>query len=574
MCVVESATTFNMAGSVVTFLKSVWAIRSIVFIFIAFLAPIGFLFNGSLESRCAYVMVSMAILWLTEALPITATAMMPMFLLPLLTVQPGKVVCGNYFNDTSMLFLGGLLIGVAMEEVNIHRRIAMGITMKLGSRSNTLMFGLMLPTWVLSMWISNTAATAMMLPILTAVSEQTAAHMSLKENQRLSKGLTLSVAYAANVGGIATLTGTPPNLVLHGQAEKQFQKVGAADSGITYANWMAFAFPLSLIMLFLTWFWLQIVFLRCGCCKSVDEGRKNAIESAVRQEYKKLGAIRFGEVVVLVLLSILALLWVFRDLPDVGGWGNGFLDADGKSTVRDSTAAILVATLLFVLPSEVPKIFCWSRYSDVQTEEEEQNRPAYKPILTWKVAEKKVAWGVLVLLGGGFALGDACTSSGLSRLVGCELGVLRSLDPWVMNLILCLTVAGATEITSNTATASLLMPIVFELAITTGIHPLYLMISTALACSFAFMLPVATPPNAIVFSTGYLTIPDMALSGCVMNVLAVMVLTAAINTWGAAIFDLGSLPAIFVNSTMLSSCPGTQSNYLINQTFAKLTTTV
>ncbi|XP_033727673.1 solute carrier family 13 member 2-like isoform X2 [Pecten maximus] len=499
------------------FLRSVWTIRSFIFIFIAFLAPIGFLLNGSLESRCAYVMVSMAILWLTEALPITVTAMMPMFLLPLLTVQPGKVVCGNYFNDASMLFLGGLLVGVAMEEVNIHRRIAMGITMSLGARANTLMLGLMLPTWFLSMWISNTAATAMMLPILSAVSEQTAAHMSEKENKRISKGLALSVAYAANVGGIATLTGTPPNLVLHGQADKRYQAFGAADSGITYANWMGFAFPLSLVMLFLTWFWLQIVFLRCGCFKSVNEGRKQAIRSAVHQEYKKLGAIKFGEVVVMVLFVILTMLWIFRDLPDIGGWGSGFLDTDGKSMVRDSTAVMLIATLMFVLPSEMPSVFCWDRYPVVQVAQEEPVRSNYKPILTWKVAEKKVAWGVLVLIGGGFALGDACT------------------------------------------------------AITVGIHPLYLMISTALACSFAFMLPVATPPNAIVFSTGYVTIPDMALTGLVMNALAVLVLTGAINTWGTAIFDLRTTPDIFINSTIASSCSGMQTNHLMNRTLTNLT---
>ncbi|XP_069106387.1 solute carrier family 13 member 2-like [Argopecten irradians] len=430
------------------------------------------------------------------------------------------------------------------------------------------MLGLMLPTWFLSMWISNTAATAMMLPILTAVSEQTAAHMSEKENKRLSKGLALSVAYAANVGGIATLTGTPPNLVLHGQADKRYQAFGATDSGITYANWMGFAFPLSLIMLFLTWFWLQIVFLKCGCFKAVSEGRKQAIRSAVRQEYKKLGPIKFGEIVVLILFGILAMLWIFRDLPNVGGWGKGFVDAEGKSMVRDSTAVMLIATLLFILPSEIPSMVCCGSRTVVQIDKEEPVRAEYKPILTWKVAEKKVAWGVLVLLGGGFALGDACMTSGLSRSVGCELGVLRSLDPWLMNLILCLTVAGATEITSNTATASLLMPIMFELAITVGLHPLYLMISTALACSFAFMLPVATPPNAIVFSTGYVTIPDMALTGFVMNILAVLVLTGAINTWGSAIFDLGTTPDIFLNSTVASSCGETiANNSTLNATF-------
>ncbi|XP_069105651.1 solute carrier family 13 member 2-like isoform X2 [Argopecten irradians] len=560
-------------------------------------------------------MVSMAILWLTEAIPITVTAMIPMFLLPMLTVQPGKVVCGNYFNDTSMLFLGGLIVGVAMEEVNLHRRIAMGITMLLGSSPNTMMLGLMLPTWFLSMWISNTAATSMMLPILVAVSEQTLQvekdseaggttepksngstdvqdiHLKEVENSkskldpqfddaksgsrlqdsiRLNKGFTLSVAYAANIGGITTLTGTPPNLVLQGQADQRYQDAGAPDSGITYANWMGFAFPLSLIMVVLAWCWLQLVFIRCGCCKTGDKAKQNMMKAIVRREYHKLGHIKFGEIMVLISFTVLALLWLFRDLPDVGGWGDGFIDTKGKSTVRDSTASILVASLLFVLPKQVPNVLCWNK----RTESGVLEIPKYTPILTWKVAEKKVAWGVLVLLGGGFALADACTKSGLSRLVGCELRILKDLDPWVLNMVLCFIVAGATEITSNTATASLLMPIMFELSLTMGLHPLYLMISTCIACSFAFMLPVATPPNAIVFSTGTVRIPDMATTGLVLNIIAVGVLTLAINTWGSAIFKLDTLPAIFVNSTLASSCPGAVIVPEATSTAASINTTL
>ncbi|XP_060085746.1 Na(+)/citrate cotransporter-like [Ylistrum balloti] len=588
----------------VTFFRSLWALRNIFLIIAAFLLPIGLLLDDSLEFKCAYVMVSMAILWLTEALPITVTAMMPMFLLPLLSVQPGKVVCGNYFNDTSMLFLGGLIVGVAMEEVNLHRRIAMGIAKCLGSSPNTMMLGLMVPTWFLSMWISNTAATSMMLPILIAVSEQTLAleanseanlsaekdstmdvqdiqltedeagnsksdpsqwytrdkSKTRQENIRLNKGFTLSVAYAANAGGMATLTGTPPNLVLQGQADQLFQDYGAADAGITYANWMGFAFPLSLIIVFVTWFWLQLVFIRCGCCKATNRARQAVMKAVVRREYNKLGHIKFGEIMVLIVFTILALLWIFRNLPVIGGWGDGFLDTNGYSTVRDSTASILMATMLFVLPKTLPNIFCWKRLS----ESEKSGKPEYKPILTWHTAEKKVAWGVLVLLGGGFALADACTKSGLSRLVGCELRVLKDLDAWMLNMVLCFIVAGATEITSNTATASLLMPIMFELSISVGLNPLYLMISACIACSFAFMLPVATPPNAIVFSTGTLRIPDMALTGIVLNILAVGVLTLGINTWGAAIFKLNDIPDIFLNSSQISSCPGTEQ--VINTT--------
>lgn len=212
---------------------------------------------------------------------------------------------------------------------------------------------------------------------------------------------------------------------------------------------------------------------------------------------------------------------------------------------------MLVAVSLFFLPAKLPRVFCWNKY------DESSNKPKYHPILTWKNTVLRIPWGVIILLGGGFALASATSASGLSKKVGCSLRILDSFEPWVMNLILSLVIAGATEITSNSATATILMPIMAELAINTGSHPLYLMITAAVACSFAFMLPVATPPNAIVFSTGYIKIPDMALAGLVMNVLAVLVLNLGINTWGSALFDLDTVPLIFGNSTSSTCDPVT-----------------
>lgn len=594
--------------SVVAFLRNLWAIRSWIFLVLAFVLPFRLIAIGTPEARCAYVIIVVAVLWVTEALPIAVTALMPIFLLPMLGVQKGQDVSKNYVNDTSTLFLGGLFIAAAMEEVNLHRRIAVGVMRVLGSRINTLMLGLMLPTWFLSMWISNTAATSMMLPILVAVTEQMermekldhehhgdtedaeekkngvasveAVTMEMDEGstlrkkspelKRMSKGFALCVAYGANIGGIATLTGTPPNLVLQGQADIFYARYGKSSSGITYVNWLAFAFPMSLLLLVLAWLYLQVVFLRQKCCQGTESARKKAIQSAVLKEWRALGRIKFAEVEVLVLFCVLALLWIFRNIPNVGGWGELFKDAKtGKvSTARDSTASILVACLLFILPREVPNVFCWFKPSETNP------KPGFTPILSWRVAQDKVSWGVIILLGGGFALADAATKSGLSKWIGCKLTVFDFLDPWVMNLLVCLIIAGITEITSNTAIASLAMPIMFELATSVGMHPLYMMISTAVATSFAFCLPVATPPNAIVFSTGFVTILDMGIVGIPMNILSILVLTLAVNTWGKAIFDLGNVPAIFTSGSLEGVCRAVVMTTLDpNSTTTSLSTT-
>lgn len=559
---------------------------------------------NTLMSRCAYVIIVMAILWVTEALPIAATAFVPIFLLPMLGVQNGRDVSKNYVNDTSILFLGGLFIAAAMEDVNLHRRIAVGVMRVLGSRVNTLMLGLMLPTWFLSMWISNTAATSMMLPILMAITEQmeklekiqqvdpedTADKngvvmvenviLEIEEKSEIgepnddlkwmSKGFALCVAYGANIGGIATLTGTPPNLVLQGQADIFYAKYGEAGSGITYVNWMGLALPMSVMLLILAWLYLQIVFLRGKCFERTDKIRKKAIQTAVLKEWKDLGKMKFAEIEVFILFCVLALLWVFRSLPDVGGWGDLFTDVStGKtSTARDSTAAIFVACLLFILPREKPNVFCLFKKSETN------QKPGYRPILTWSAAQSKVSWGVIFLLGGGFALANAASISGLTSYIGCELKVFENLDPWIMNLLVCLLVSAVTEITSNTAIASLIMPIIFELAISVGLHPLYLMISATIACSFAFCLPVATPPNAIVFSSGFIKIPEMFLTGIFMNIIAILTLTLAINTWGSAIYDLNTIPAIFAAKIANSSGGNLSATSLPFSTTVMYTTSV
>lgn len=612
------------------FFKELFQLKGIIITIIVLLAPLNMVLQSdSKVTRCGYTVIVMAVLWLTEALPIPVTALLPIVLLPLLGVATAKEVSGSYVTDTSMLFVGGLIVAVAVEECGLHKRIALSILRIVGSQTNLLMLGLMLPTWFLSMWISNTAAASMMVPIISAVTDQVKAadteeekennngearrevmnlidqkgdwqgsvathndgiqlreitriddggarqhliqdttdieksprNASVKqekgrqksaEHKGICKALALSIAYAANTGGIATLTGSPPNLVLKGIADGLYERTGKnpdgslRTSGITFSNWLAFALPVSFLVMILGWVWLQLFVLRCkkicGCCKKEKDARDMAIRSAIDNEYKALGGISFSETIVTILFFCLAMLWIFREPPNISGWGSLF--PDGYTS--DSTPAILIAVLLFLLPSELPNILCLRKKGD-------DRKPSYKPILDWDTAMGRLPWGVIILLGGGFALAKASDKSGLSKWVGEGLSVFSSYDPWVMNLLLSAIVAAATEVTSNTATATLLLPILAKLAIAVNIHPLYLMISSAVACSFAFMLPVATPPSAIVFSHGYLTIPDMASAGLMMNVIAVLVLTFGINTWGITLFSLESMPQIFVSGQNINS---------------------
>ncbi|KAJ8313096.1 hypothetical protein KUTeg_010469 [Tegillarca granosa] len=481
-------------------LKNLWAIRTPIIVTLAFILPLSLAADGDVKFKCAYTLVVMAILWLTEALPIPVTALFPIFMFPLLGVQSAKVVCSNYVNETTMLFIGGLIVAVAVEEVNLHRRIALGIVKLIGTQPNMLMLGLMLPTWFLSMWISNTAATSMMIPIIMAVTssvenvDQDAqvkvrfefmllSQISVKamsesdngvsgddnpafemsdsgsmatvsmstsasnaplhqqsENRRnvaaakseelirMGRGFALCVAYGANIGGIATLTGTPPNLILQGTANKIFrQKQPGSESGITFANWMGFAFPLSLITLFVAWMWLQLFFLDCSCRKNQDQTRRKESQLIIDKKYKELGPVSFGEVVVIVVFILLAILWIFRDIPGAGGWRYLFLETAQEGVYpRDSTPSILIAVSLFFLPIKLPNIFCLN----IPNDDGSRDTLVYTTILSWDKTVIKLPWGVIILLGGGFALADASGSSGLSAWVGQQLIVFKQLDPW------------------------------------------------------------------------------------------------------------------------------------------------
>ncbi|KAG7243139.1 hypothetical protein INR49_016514 [Caranx melampygus] len=552
---------------------------------------------GTAEAECAYVIILMAVYWCTEVLPLAITALLPALLFPLFGIMQSKDVCMQYLKDTNLLFVGGLMVAVAVEHWNLHKRIALRVLLFVGVRPALLMLGFMGVTAFLSMWISNTATTAMMVPIVQAVLEQlnnseaempqilsseeqvqtsesdskqpsqtekqtegqgpvvvtfldvaveAARHKEAVERQRMCKGMTLCVCYAASIGGTATLTGTGPNLVLKGQMNQLFPENGDV---INFASWFGFAFPNMILMLTLAWLWLQFVFMgfnfkKTWGCGAVKTEKEIAAYNVIREQHRMLGPMSFGEISVLSLFILLVVMWFTRDPGFVDGWATDIFNSKAEY-VTDATVAIFIAVLLFVLPSKPPRFCSWrTRHFDAVPR---QTGPA-PPLLTWKVVQKKLPWGIVLLLGGGFALAKGSEESGLSKWMGDQMAPLQHIPPWAIAVVLCLLIATFTECTSNVATATLFLPVLASMSQSIGINPLYVMVPCTLSASFAFMLPVATPPNAIVFSYGYLKVADMAKTGIVMNIIGILCITLAINSWGKAMFNLDSFP-VWANVT-------------------------
>ena len=514
--------------------------------------------NPAVTSMLAVILL-MAIWWITEAIPLAATALLPIVLFPLLGIMRGREVpAGNlvelgegvlpgdidvifpnvadqYMDWVILLFMGGFMIAVAVEKWNLHRRIALHVLRIIGGQPHRLVLGFMVATGFLSMWLSNTATAMMMMPMglsLVLLYEDLNAQIladggEIPANaENFSLNLLLGIAYSASIGGFATLIGTPPNGVLITQLPQLFP--GAPD--ITFSSWLLFALPLSAVYMIIAWVLLtRFVF-------PLPKDTPFSGEGFIEKEISRLGPMSPEEKRVGWVFFAVALLWMTRkerllgEEIDLFGWSyylDSLLTSFGGSPVGymidDGTVSIAMALTLFVIPA---------------------SKEVGGRLLDWDDA-KKIPWGILLLFGGGLAIAKGFSTSGLSDYVAMQLGeILGGASPLVIVMSTVAFITGLTEVASNTATISLSLPIMASLAQAIEAHPLLLLIPTTLAASCAFMLPVSTPPNAIIYGSGRVPIVKMVVAGIWLDLLSVLLLTAFVYTAGHFTFGvLGDLPA-------------------------------
>ncbi len=462
--------------------------------------------------RTLAVAVLMAFWWITEAIPIPATALIPIFAFPLLKITSTKTVTAAYGDSNIYLFLGGFLIAITMQRWNLHKRIALHIVKFIGTSPNRLILGFMVATAFLSMWISNTATTMMMYPIGLAI----VLHITSIEGESIDDrsvshfrtSLMLSIAYAASVGGIGTLIGTPPNIVFAATLKTLYPE--APEIG--FLQWMLVGIPL--VFLFIPIIWLLLTKM----IMPVHISMKSNDNQAIQKQIDAIGPMSKAEWQTLIVFLLAALGWIFRKTIVIGtlkipGWS----DLLGVSSyANDATVAILAGFALFVIPVN------WKEKTF---------------LLDWETA-KTIPWGILILFGGGIALAAGFKSSGLAAWIGHQLRLFGHIHHVLIVMITCTVIIFLTEVTSNTATATIFMPILASMATVIGMHPFMLMIPATIAASCAFMLPVATPPNAIVFASGHVTVPQMARAGFGLNILGILVITLIIYLIAIPVFGI------------------------------------
>ncbi|WP_025740066.1 SLC13 family permease [Aquimarina pacifica] len=447
-----------------------------------------------------------AIWWITEAIPIAATSLLPIVLFPLSGGLDIKSTTAAFGNHTIFLYAGGFILAIGIERWGLHKRIALNIINAIGTNIKTMILGFMIATAFLSMWISNTATSVMMLPIGIAIINALTDNPETIENENkiFGKALMLSIAYSASIGGIASLIGTPTNLILANIVKEAY------NYEITFVNWIIIGLPISVLLLIICWYYLvEVAF-------SFKQKQFPGGKDEVKSQLQKLGKLSYEEKWVLVIFVCTALAWISRS----------FLLQPIFPAIDDTIIAITAAILLFLIPSKKKGI----------------------PLMDWKSAVQ-LPWGILLLFGGGLSLAIGFKTSGLALWIGTQMILLQGTYLILLLIIIIAMVNFLTEITSNVATTSMLLPVLASMALSLDIHPFILMIGATISASCAFMLPVATPPNAIVFGAGYLTIPDMIKKGFWLNILSIVIITILVYYavpyfWE---FDAFSFPETFRN---------------------------
>jgi len=453
------------------------------------------------------VAVLMACLWASEAVPLAAAALIPVVAFPLLGVQPVREVAGAYAHPLIFLFIGGFFVARAMQRWNLHRRIALSIAVRAGAEPTRLIAGFMVATAFLSMWVSNTATTMMMLPIAASVISvivQNSPHASEANATRFGLVTMLAIAYSASIGGIGTLVGTPPNALMAAFFEQEY------GLEISFAAWMALALPLVLVLLPLTWVLLTRFVYPFDLGRSAEDAAHGQEE--VQSQLAALGPVSSAEARVAIVFVAMATLWLVRPVLNDISW---------LSELSDPGIAIAGALALFLLPAGAT--------IDPDPDSKPDPEEEWTRLLDWQHA-RQISWDVLLLFGGGLALAGAFSDTGLSATIGHGLGGLAWLPLLVFVLAVAALVVFLTGMISNTAAVAGLLPVIAAVANATGHSPLVLASAAVFSASCAFMLPVATPPNAIVFASGYVTVPQMIRAGFVLNLLSILII-AGLATW-------------------------------------------
>ncbi|SDH17773.1 solute carrier family 13 (sodium-dependent dicarboxylate transporter), member 2/3/5 [Alteribacillus persepolensis] len=448
--------------------------------------------------------------WITEAIPIPATSLLPIILLPVTGALDSDTVFSAYGDNIIFLFLGGFFIATAMEKWNLHKRIALNIISLIGTSTKKIILGFMIASGFLSMWVSNTAAVMMMIPIGLAITYQVSAAVKeekyKKEIPKFEKAIIFGIGYAGTIGGLGTLIGTPPNSILAGTVNELY------NVEISFAGWMAFAVPIVFILLISAWVYLTRIIYPIDM-KHLPGGRE-----LIQEEKRAIGMMSWEEKLVLSVFLFAAFMWITRtfiweDIVGVPGIGDGMI-------------AMTATVLLFLLPAK---------------------QADSTKLLEWKDS-RDIPWGILLLFGGGLAIAAGFSQTGLSNWIGEQLTVLEGMNFLLIVLVSTAVVLFLTEITSNTATGTMILPVVASLAIALNVHPYALMVPCAMAANCAFMLPVGTPPNAIIFGTGKLKIIQMVQNGFALNILAIILITLAVTFYLPAIWgiDLQHIPSQFL----------------------------
>ncbi|XP_072290996.1 solute carrier family 13 member 1 [Eucyclogobius newberryi] len=533
------------------------------------------------EAECAFVLLLMAVLWVTEVTPLAITAMLPAFLFPLFGIMKSSEVASVYFKDFHFLLFGVICLATSIEKWGLHRRIALRLVNMVGVNPAWLMLGFMTGCAFLSMWVHNTSAVAMVMPIVEAVLQQIlrtsrekdlagednpnlqldesgsnvqiteissekktvdvpdeqprACHINISEappaqstegqnvDRMLCKAICLGIAYSSNIGGISTLLGTSPNLIFSEYLHQMYPECNSVNFG----NWLLLCLPISVVMLLLTWAWLYWLFIGSDFSflwkfRGQQSEKEKAARRVLEEEYKALGPMSSQEIFTSVVFITMVVLWLTRAPGFIPGWASLFPQHSGYIT--DATVALLLGVSFFIAPAHGPS-------------------KKYDTMISWKEFQSSMPWTVVLLVGGGFALAEGTKESGLSTWVAELLAPLGDLPVLATITVTCLIVTTLTEVASNAATITIFLPILSPLAEAIHVNPLYVMIPTTLCTSFSFLLPVSNPPNAVVFAYGHLTVMDMVKAGLGVNVIGVLCVMGAVSTWGVPLFSLDTYPA-------------------------------